>query len=289
MTWRVAGNIIWWKEMGEHMSAPQPAPPLPSIADLGEDLLHIRRGRRIATLIVPFITVGGYFLFASLRIWPLAVLCLIYLSFATYGSISHDLVHRTLGLPRGANEFFLTVIELLAFRSGHAYRLVHLHHHARFPNDDDIEGAAAKMSFLRTIGEGMIFQPRIMLWAVRRTSRTRTIIIVEIVLAASLLVLCLASVFATPIFAVYAVLMIMGSWIIPLVTSYVPHNPDGPDALRQTRLFRGKVASVIALEHLYHLEHHLYPMVPHHNWPALARRLDPYFQNAGVASVILGF
>jgi beta-carotene hydroxylase len=25
------------------------------------------------------------------------------------------------------------------------------------------------------------------------------------------------------------------------------------------------------------LEHHLYPMVPHKNWPKLARRLDSYF------------
>jgi beta-carotene hydroxylase len=271
--------------MGEQM----PAPPLPSIADLGEDLLLIRPARKIATLLVPFLTIAGYFLFASLRVWPLAVLCLVYLSFATYGSISHDLVHRTLGLPRNVNEFFLTVIELLAFRSGHAYRLAHLHHHARFPDDDDIEGAAAKMSFLRTIGEGMIFQPRIMIWAARRASRTRLITIVEIVVAASLLVLCLASVFATPVFAVYAVLMIIGSWIIPLVTSYIPHNPDGQDALRQTRLFRGRVASIIALEHLYHLEHHLYAMVPHHNWPVLARRLDPYFKNAGLTPVVLGF
>ena len=66
----------------------------------------------------------------------------MYLSFVTYGSISHDLVHRTMGLPRWVNEFFLTIIELLAFRSGHAYRLAHLHHHARFPHEDDIEGAA---------------------------------------------------------------------------------------------------------------------------------------------------
>jgi beta-carotene hydroxylase len=59
--------------------------------------------------------------------------------------------------------------------------------------------------------------------------------------------------------------------------------------LTQTRLFRGKVASIIAMEHLYHLEHHLYPAVPHHNWPKLARRLDPYFKDAGVDPVVLGF
>jgi beta-carotene hydroxylase len=83
--------------------------------------------------------------------------------------------------------------------------------------------------------------------------------------------------------------MIMGSWVIPLITSYIPHNPAGQTALTQTRLFRGRVASLIAMEHLYHLEHHLYPSVPHHNWPKLARRLDPYFKQAGVQPVVLGF
>lgn len=268
---------------------PTDTPTLPRLADLGVDLLRISRIRAVISLAIPFGCVGAYFAFATMRLWPLAVISLVYLSFVTYGSISHDLVHRTFGLPRRWNELFLTVIELLAFRSGHAYRLAHLHHHARFPNDDDIEGAAAKMSFVRTLLEGVIFQPRIMIWSLRRDRRNRATIALETILASGLLAACMVSVYATPVFAVYAVLMIMGSWIIPLVTSYVPHNPAGRTALLQTRLFRGKVASVIALEHLYHLEHHLYPKVPHHNWPALARRLDPYFHAAGVEPVVLGF
>jgi beta-carotene hydroxylase len=38
---------------------------------------------------------------------------------------------------------------------------------------------------------------------------------------------------------------------------------------------------------LYHLEHHLYPAVPHHHWPELARRLDPYLDAADIAPVKL--
>jgi beta-carotene hydroxylase len=265
------------------------APPLPALADLGTDLLRIGRVRRIVTLIIPFTCVGLYIAFAFLGLWPLAVVTLMYLSFATYGSISHDLVHRTLGLSRRWNEALLILIELLAFRSGHAYRLAHLHHHARFPHDDDIEGAAAKMSLGRALIEGIIFQPRIMIWAAMRPGRTRPIVVLEIVLVLCLLAACVATVPVTPVFGVYAALMIMGSWVIPLVTSYVPHDPTGPTALWQTRLFRGRVASIIAMEHLYHLEHHLYPQVPHHNWPKLARRLDPYFEAAGVRPLVLKF
>jgi beta-carotene hydroxylase len=83
--------------------------------------------------------------------------------------------------------------------------------------------------------------------------------------------------------------MVLGSWVIPLIAAYLPHNAAGRTTLWQTRLFRGRVASVVAMEHLYHLEHHLYPGVPHHNWPKLARRLDPYFQAAGVKPIVLGF
>jgi beta-carotene hydroxylase len=80
--------------------------------------------------------------------------------------------------------------------------------------------------------------------------------------------------------------MIAGSWIIPFITSYLVHTPEGVNELEQTKLFRGKFFSIISFEHLYHLEHHLYPMVPHKNWPALARRLDPYFKKQKIKPVI---
>lgn len=276
-------------ELPRHPDREPAVAPAPPLTELGADLLSTGPWRRVVTLATPFLCAAAYVAFARLRWWPLAVATLMYLSFVTYGSISHDLVHRALGLPRRANEIFLTLIELLAFRSGHAYRLAHLHHHARFPHDDDIEGAAARMSFWRTILEGVIFQPRLMYWALRRHSRTHPVVVAEILAAVALLAACIGAARWTPIFAVYAVLMIMGGWVIPLVTSYVPHNAEGRTALEQTKLFRGRVASVIALQHLYHLEHHLYPAVPHYHWPELARRLDPYFKAAGVKPVVLGF
>jgi beta-carotene hydroxylase len=262
---------------------------LPPVSEIGEDLLKINLFQRMASLLVPFLCIAGYGYFALHHLWPAGVVCLVYLSFVTYGSVSHDLVHHTLGLPRILNEVFLTLIELLAFRSGHAYRQAHLHHHARFPQEDDIEGAASKMSFFRTLCEGLLFQWRIIIWAIARAKRDRALVIAETIGVLALLTFCFGMIRWTPIFAVYASLMIAGSWIIPLVTSYVPHNPAGATDLTQTRLFRGRLLSILALEHLYHLEHHLYPMVPHHHWPALARRLNPHFERAGIKPVILWF
>jgi beta-carotene hydroxylase len=262
---------------------------LPPLGDFAGDLTHVGRLRLVWTLALPFVWIALYLLFATWRWWPLAVACLVCLSFVTYGSISHDLVHRNLGLRKGINDFFLTLIELLALRSGHAYRMAHLHHHALFPHEDDIEGAAAGMSLIRTLLEGVIFQIKIWWWAVRQSHRDRLLLVLEGVGCVGLIGLSIALYPTTPIFLVYVVLMVMGSWIIPLVTSYVPHDPNGGSELLQTRLFRGKVASLVAIEHLYHLEHHLYPAVPHHHWPALAKRLDPFFAKAGIRPIKFWF
>jgi beta-carotene hydroxylase len=143
----------------------------PPLHEMGGDLTQISALRRWVSIISPFAWSGGYFVLAALGLWIPAVVCLIVLSFVTYGSVSHDLVHRNLGLSRRANDLLLTVIELLTLRSGTAYRLF----------------------------------------------------------------------------------------------------------------------SILAFRHLYHLEHHLYPSVPHHNWPKLARRLDPYLTAAGVHPVRLWF
>jgi beta-carotene hydroxylase len=95
--------------------------------------------------------------------------------------------------------------------------------------------------------------------------------------------------FGTTLPGVYAALMIAGSWTIPLITSYVPHDAKASDVLHQTRVFRGVLARIVAFDHLYHLEHHLYPAVPHQNWVRLAQRLDPWFDAAGIKPVRIGF
>ncbi|BDI30034.1 hypothetical protein CCAX7_20850 [Capsulimonas corticalis] len=261
--------------------------PLPPLSQLGEDLTRITIRQRVWGLAVPFLCVAAYAGFAGARWWPAAVLALMYLSFVTYGSISHDLVHRNLGMSRRWNDRMLCAIELLTLRSGHAYRLVHLHHHARFPHEDDLEGRAARMSLLGALVDGVTLQPRVWFWAIRRAKRDRAWIIGEGlgVMALASAAIALWPVTSAPL--VYAVLIVMGSWIIPVITAYIPHDAAGRSPLFQTRLFRGRVASIVALEHLYHLEHHLYPSVPHQKWPELARRLDPYFDRAGVVPITL--
>src|SRR5437773_6012050 len=86
----------------------------PSVRELGPDLRHVGPWRRRLSLALPFFWSGAYFGLAALGWWPAAVGALVALSFVTYGSTSHDLVHRNLGLPRSANDWLLCLMELLA-------------------------------------------------------------------------------------------------------------------------------------------------------------------------------
>lgn len=266
---------------------PSTAPVLPPLRDLGPDLLRVPRWRRALSLASPFGWCVAYILFSVHGMWPAAVVSLVALSFVTYGSTSHDLVHRNLGLPSRLNDILLCVIELLALRSGHAYQAAHLHHHSHFPHDDDVESTASRRSWLGALAEGPTFQLRIWWWALWTAPRSRAWVVGEgiacSVLAGTAVVM--ASVTIIPL--VYVVLLVVGAWIIPLMTSYLTHTPEGEGELFQTRVFRGTVIQTLALGHLYHLEHHLYPAVPHHNWSRLARRLDQSLSRAGVSPIRL--
>ena len=260
----------------------------PSLHELGTDLLHVSWLERSASLVLPFLLPIAFVILASLELWMPALVCAMVQSFFTYGSVSHDLVHRTLKLPVWANEWLLSLIELLNFRSGLAYRTSHLHHHARFPSPDDPEARCAGRSWWTALVDGLTAQPRLWWWSVKRTrGGARRRIMLEGIAVLLLLAACLACWPLSVIPAAYALLSIAGSWIIPLVTSYIPHRPAERDVLAQTRLFRGWIFRLIALDHLYHLEHHLYPQVSHHRWSRLARRLDPFFAAHGVRPIVV--
>lgn len=272
----------------EQVTSSQKTRALPSLAELGRDLTRLTWYQRWWSIALPFLCVTLFALFSWLAWWPLAIIAVAAYTFFGYGSTSHDLVHGNLGLPSWLNHTLLSLIELLGLRSGHAYRTVHLYHHCRFPHPDDVEGAAAHGSWFRALLAGPVQQPRMWWWALRHARRGRSWILLEAVGCAALLATAIIAWSVTPIPLLYVVLVVLGSWTFPLMTSYLPHNPNGADELTQTRRFRGNVAGVVFQQHLYHLEHHLYPQVPHHHWPSLAKRLDPYLDQAGVESVYFG-
>ena len=256
----------------------------PSLESLGPELLRTSRARLAIALASPFVMVALFWIFAAAGFWPGAVAAIMGLSFFSYGSTSHDLVHRNLGLPARVNDALLSLIEALTLRSGHAYRITHLRHHARFPDAEDQEGSPAHRSLVAALLEGPIYIPRLTIWAWKRAETgERRWILAETAWSLAVVVAAVALLRdARPALGIYCALVIAGSWVFPLALVYIQHDPRGANELFQTRAFRGRIIPALLLHHLYHLEHHLYPKVPAHHWRELSQRLDPYFREAGV-------
>lgn len=259
-------------------------PDLPTLADLGHDLLKTTPTQRFWAISRPFMCVAAYMVFAALGWWPLAVLSVMLLFIAIVAS-AHDLVHQVLGLPRRVNEVFLCLIGLLVLESGHAYKVSHLQHHRRFPFEDDPEGDPARMGFWRAILEGPFFLFRLWVWAWRNAPHERQWLAFE---AAWFFGFILAAILLWPVapgLLVYAGLVIAGSWVYPLSTVHLPHNAQEENALFHTYTLRGRIVPALFLELTYHLEHHLYPGVPSHHYAELSRRLEPYLTSHGVKPI----
>ncbi|MBA3533983.1 MAG: fatty acid desaturase [Ardenticatenales bacterium] len=267
------------------MHHPELPDGLPPLSELGYDLLNTTPWQCFFSLLRPFLCVSFYVYFAIMGWWPLAVLSVLLL-FVTIVASAHDLAHQSLALPRWFNDIMLALIGMLVLESGHAYRITHMQHHRTFPDHtDDPEGDPAHMTLWRVILEGPIFLFRLWRWAWARAPRERGWLLLEAGWFFAFVLGSLLLLPQTPIPFVFALLTIGGSWIYPLTTVYLPHNVQGENALLQTYTLRGNIIPRLFLELTYHLEHHLYPAVPSHNYAELARRLEPHLRQAGVEPI----
>jgi beta-carotene hydroxylase len=251
---------------------------------LGPDLLRTARRQRWLACLRPVAGVAAYAVAAYLGWWWLTPI-IVFFIFIAIVTVTHDVVHGSLGLGPRQTEWALFIFGAILLESGHAYRASHLQHHRVFPGADDPEGDPARMSFLGAALHGPLFLPRLWWWAFRRLlgrPGQRCWLVCEAAWAVGLPLLGIALWPWTPAVLVYCVLAIVGSWVYPLLTVHLPHRHYGDTPLTQTHTLRGRLLPALFLELTYHLEHHLYPAVPSHNLPLLSRRLDPLFREAGV-------
>jgi beta-carotene hydroxylase len=257
---------------------------LPRLDALGKDLLATSRRQRWAACARPFLGLAAYGTAAWLGWWWLTPL-IVFLIFVAVVTVTHDVVHDALGLGPRQTEWALFVFGAVLLESGHAYRASHLQHHRVFPGPDDPEGDPARMTFWRAVLHGPLFLPRLWCWAYRRSSgqpAQRRWLLLEAGWAGAVPVAGILVWPWTPAVLVYAVLALVGSWVYPLLTVHLPHHHYGDTPLTQTSSLRGHIIPALFLELTYHLEHHLYPPVPSHHLAELARRLGPFFEQAGV-------
>jgi beta-carotene hydroxylase len=254
--------------------------PLPGLPDLGRDLLVTTPRQRRVALARPLVGIAGFALAAAEGWWALTPVAMFTI-FVAVVTVTHDVVHRSLGLGRRASDWALFGLGLVLLESGHAYRSSHQQHHRVFPGDGDPEGYPARLGFVAAVAYGPVFLVRLWIWAYRQ-GRDRGWLLAEA--AAAVLAAATAAALwpVTPAPAVYVAGAVVGSWVYPLLTVYLPHHDFGDTPLTQTRTLRGRLLPRLFLELTYHLEHHLYPQVPSHHLAELSRRLDPTLARAGV-------
>jgi beta-carotene hydroxylase len=259
---------------------------LPPLAQLGNDLVGTSRRRRRLILARPFVYLLAYALAAGTRHWILALAALFLLVVAVVSTM-HDVVHGVLGLRRRGTDLALFGLGALVLVSGHAYRRTHQHHHRVFPDESDPEGIAAHWGPLRALADGPVHVARIWWWTLSRTRRprARAWLIAEAAVAVALPVAALLLRHAAPAFTLYVLLVLTGGWLYPLLTVHLPHRHFGATPELQAHTLRGRLLPPLLLEQTYHLEHHLYPRVPSHKLPCLARRLEPALRQRGVVPV----
>ncbi len=256
----------------------------PALADVAGDLLVTSAHQRRVALARPYLNLALFTLVAWLG-WWWATPPVMFAVFVAVVTVTHDVVHRSLGLSHRGTEWALFLLGAVLMESGHAYRITHLQHHRLFPSRDDPEGYPAELSFPGAVLYGPVFLVRLWWWAYRRTRgdrRQRTWLLAEAAVPFVALAGGVVLFPVTPALLVYVVMAVVGSWVYPLLTVYLPHHDYGDTPLTRTRTLRGRLIPAVFLELTYHLEHHLYPQVPSHRLAELARRLDPFLDRAGV-------
>jgi beta-carotene hydroxylase len=250
----------------------------PPLDELGPDLVRTTAWRRRVALARPAAALAGVVtaVAGGHVVWALVPLFLV---FTTVISLMHDAVHGSLGLRRRGTDTTLFLAGALLMVSGHAYRATHINHHRVFPGPDDPEGVAATLSIGRALLVGPLHVGRIWLWAFRHSRRGRAWLVAEALVPP--IALATGALVCAPLVA-YTVLALVGGWLYPLLTVRLPHAHPGDEPVTQARTLRGRIVPPLLLEQTYHLEHHLYPRVPSHKLPELARRLEPFLRSAGV-------
>src|SRR5690349_8131911 len=93
-------------------------PPLPTLHQLGPDLLHTSRREAAWILARPFFCASLFAVAARLGAWPLAPMAIFFL-FVGIVSSAHDAVHGSLGLSARATDWALFALGALVLESGH--------------------------------------------------------------------------------------------------------------------------------------------------------------------------
>ncbi len=255
---------------------------LPTLEVLDADLRSTSAAHRAAAALLPFATLVAFGLACVLRwYWMLPLIVLAHFIFSV--SYLHDVAHGSAGLNAGQTHWALFAYGVLMLQSGHSFRYSHLFHHTHCLEDDDMEGAPARMNLIGALMCGPVYLPKLWARALKETSpKERGWIAAELATALALVGAAAVALHWSAAPLLYCALVYGGGWGYPLATAYLPHYKPGSKPLEQARTMRGTIVPALFMNLTYHLEHHLYPQVPGTNLRRLAMRLDPLLAARGL-------
>lgn len=246
---------------------------LPTVAQIGPELRTTSTAQRVWTLGRPLLALACYVAFAAAGHWVLAAAAVAAV-FLTVAAPMHDLMHRNLGLAPRANSIGLAVLGMLLLDTGHSLQTTHLEHHRRYPVELDPEAWLEHKPWWRSLTVGPFYRHHLACWAWRHRPTIRPWIALEAAWSFGIGGAALMLGSRTPILGVYVGLVVLGSWLFPVLSVHVAHIPGSTDPLRQARTTRAPMLSRLSLGFAHHLEHHMYPTVPSHKLAELVHRLD---------------
>lgn len=240
-------------------------------------------GQRAATALLPLVSLASFGLAYACQ-WYALLPVIVLAHFIFTVAYLHDVAHGSAGLDAGRTHWVLFALGALMLQSGHAFRYSHLFHHTHCLEQDDLEGAPARMDLLHALLCGPAYVGSLWLNAVRHTGsvRERRWMVAELCTALVLATVALLLVRWSIGPLVYCAFVFFGSWAYPLTTAYLAHFRPGSKPLEQARTLRGVIIPALFMNLTYHLEHHLYPQVPSMNLGRLAALLDPLLAERGL-------
>jgi hypothetical protein len=202
--------------------------------------------------------------------WWAGLACSFYV-FLTGLRQSHNAQHYALGLPRRIQDGVLFMLSMLMLASMHAVQVTHLHHHRHCLEDEDGEGATARLSWWRALLVGPLFFIRLHVSAWRLAGRRkRAWIAIELV---AIVVVVVFAFFARSLALRWHVAaMLAGECFTGFFAVWTVHH--GCSSHEPGRTQRGRWLNLISYSMFFHAEHHLFPAVPTPHLQELARRLD---------------
>lgn len=175
-------------------------------------------------------------------------------------AFQHDVMHGALGLPKAWREPLLAWLGATMFMSGHATRTMHLLHHRRFHEPEDLEGATIDgtlpVAVLRT--PSVASRMRVAAYT-HAGSRDRRWQIAEHALNVLSAIVVVASGFGVAYLAVCVAFQLT----MPMWAGRIPHRV--PAWGLRIAAFVARFGSVTAASLAYHELHHRRPSVPTHD------------------------